>query len=195
MIRIEHTVSTVGRAGQVAQNRRGLLVERSINNGIIRNNSIMIEGGEYSNINEEQWEGSRSDLSNSSVTTYKVKNEVGYGPYGIYTEKRNDKTSIKIPINNKGNIPSIGNVEIVDGSNTINYELTGYIGRHYDNIRIEFTNDVRTFDFVISEWQGELIKPYDMSGEFSVTCIGYKNEIQDFSEPSEPTIVNISPTI
>lgn len=176
-------------AGQVYQEINGTLINSYIDDGKLNDDKVMIKDGDFSEVGENSWSTSPSKLTKGKLGNFKVKNVVGIGPYGMYTNEEG-QTVIKAPINRKGILPVISGVNITDNGNFIDYELQGDLVM-YENIRISFSDGELSFDFIVKDREGQLSKPFEMNGNYTVTCIGYRDEIENYSEPSDEIEVSI----
>ena len=193
MLTIETIIDAKPGVGQVHQDIDGTLMESSIKKGKLVENKIKIQNGIFEGYGEDSWSTGTSELTKSLIKDFRIKGFIGIGPYGFFS-KPNNEIGVKTPIKRTGTLPSLDSVVITDNGEFINYTM---IGNHqiYDTIRIVMNDGVRKHEFLVKNGSGSIFKPYDMHGEYSVTAIGYKNNIQQFSEPTKPTTITILPQI
>lgn len=156
----------------------------------LKDKTADVVNGEFDLVNLEDWTSGPSKLTKGEILSFGVKTFPGIGPYGFYTDNES-RTSIKIPIRKPGDLPKIKELTLTNKANTISYELSGDIAI-YEFVRIIADGVNDSYEFMTSKISGEILKPAGMSGEYSFTCIGYRDEIQSFSDPSEPVIMTIN---
>lgn len=160
------------------------LVSMNLDKDFLFDNVADVENGIYDNINEGSFDKAPSKLSKNKVKSFAVKTFPRLGPYGMFTTF-NGEVNVKIPIEKAATLPKINSVIMSLDGDFISYEIIGDINV-YEFIRISFKQGNFTEDFMVSEHTGRLMKPIGMSGEYKVTCVGYSDEIKNFSNPSRP---------
>lgn len=152
------------------------------------NKSAQIINGNYNNLDFSE-ESPR--ITTDPVKQYFVKtlqNEF-VGAYGGFRHANQDVSQIKLPINfTVGKVPP-NIISIGQTDTTITYEIADRTVVMYDWFRFVFVNvetGISDYEPIVSDLQGEIDKPVEFSGEYSVFVIGYKNETQEHSKPTEP---------
>ena len=200
MINIEYTIDlkvdnsgwepVKSPAGQVYTKINGDLVNTYISHGLLSDDVAEINIGDYTPIDSDYWLTERSKLTKGKVRNFKIKNITGVGPIGMYVNEK-DETVIKIPIETPGVLPTLDNIVIEDDEEFINYEINNDMS-FYENVRLIFKQGDLTHEFIVNENNGSIPKPFDMEGQFTLTAIGYNDNIREFSNESEGLDVTIT---
>lgn len=128
-------------------------------------------------------------FTKTKVSRFGIKNLLGIGAYGYYMDEEGLIGTIKVPINyTEGKVPP--SLSTTDQDTTIKYSINNPDLFSYEAFRLVFLQGDFAYEFITYELEGEAEKPFGMFGDFEVSCIGYRNELQDFSVPSES--INIS---
>jgi|GEM_PF-6383156 len=162
------------------------LIQYFIGGSQTANRSAEIILGNYANLYDELEDEATARITSSNVSRIGVKTLVGLGAYGFYVDANGEYSYILIPINPKdeGNAPP----ELLSLSQTDTTIIFGIRNPdiiEYETFRLTFRQGLFAFEFITYELDGEIEKPFDMEGDFSVTVIGYRNEISEFSNPTE----------
>ncbi len=130
-------------------------------------------------------------LTMAKISGYGVKSSVGIGSYGFFVDEKGENTYVRIPIRQvSGTTPPTFSVDQTDL--TITYAIGNPDLIMYESFRMIFRQGPFAYEFITQDIEGEVEKPFGMHGDFIVTCIGYKNEIQDYSQPTPPININIT---
>lgn len=177
-------------AGQVYTKTNGDLVNTYISDGLLSDDVAEINIGDYIPIDSSYWLTERSKLTKANIRNFKVKNITGVGPIGMYVNDK-DETVIKVPIETPGGLPTLDNLVIEDDDEFINYEINNDMS-FYENVRLIFKQGDLTHEFIVNENIGSIPKPFNMEGEFTLTAIGYNDNIREFSSESHGIDVTIT---
>jgi hypothetical protein len=173
---------------QLAHEPHGTLVQYFKSGGNLQNKSAMITLGNYDNV---VFEDENPRFTTEQIERFGIKSLIGLGGYGYYKESAKNVTRIKIPINYVAGQAPPSVVSIGQTDKTITYHIQNHDIILYEWFRFSFTQNGISTDFVTSQLSGEFEKPFNFEGGFSVSVIGYRNEIQQFSRPTEPLTINI----
>ena len=172
---------------------RNELIQYFIHEGRAENRSAVIELGDYTNLADEL-EDELQRMTSGQVSRIGVKSLVGLGAYGFYVSQNEEGefTRILLPINPDvigGPPPTL---VIGQTDTTLTYTIGNPEIIDYECFRLIFRRGLFAHEFITYELVGEVDKPFDMEGEYSVTCIGYRNEISEFSKPTEAVEIAVA---
>lgn len=169
---------------------------------ILENEYQQINMGNYEVLNPEEdelgiygekWVKEPQRFTKSKITDFGIKTLVGYGAYGFFLDASGKKGRVKVPIVRKNNNnPPVLLLAVEE--DTIIYNIQNTESSLYECFRLSFTQDGYRYDFITYDPNGEIIKIPGMYGEFEVTCIGYRNEIQEYSKPTDIITIDIGKT-
>jgi len=162
------------------------LINYFINNNYLNNKSTTPYNGNFNNL---IFKDEPNRITTSSISNYGIKSATGIGAFGFYRDS-NGKTIIKTPINYSLGKP-IGEFEINQTDSKIIFNLQQF-SEIYEWYRFVFNQGLWSYEFKTNTLQGEFEKPFNMNGEFLVTCQGFRRELYEFSEISNPISVNIT---
>lgn len=164
------------------------LVQYFVNDSNLQNRSALVPFGDYTDLvlHEES-----ARFTRAKVSSFGVKSTVGIGAYGFYMDEEGKHGVVKVPINFTGGMAP-PNLIVGQTDLTITYEIGNPDVVNYEAFRLVFRQGEFAYEFITYQLEGEVDKPFGMQGDFIVTCIGYKNEIQDYSQPTPPISINIT---
>ena len=166
----------------------GTLVQYFIDGDLAESRSAMIRQGQYGDLAdmlEDDIPPRR--MTDKQILRIGVKSLVGLGAYGFYVSRDETGvyTRVMIPINwSAGGPPPT--LIIGQTDTTLTYTIGNPDIISYECFRLTLRRGHFAHEFITYDLEGEVEKPFDMEGEYSVTVIGYKNEISEFSKPTEP---------
>lgn len=184
---VEFEFDISGNENKGAQEPDGTFIVYSKSGENIVNQSMKIVNSDWTNAPVFQ---SVPSIITDIVSIWNIKDgNLGIGATGVW---QNTKTIVKVPLNYQAGQEPPQNPIIGQTDMTIIYSIQNPNIISYEWFRFEFLQNGLIRDFMTSQLEGEFKKPFDMEGEYTVIVIGYKNEIQQFSRPTEPIMVNIT---
>lgn len=130
-------------------------------------------------------------LTMAKISSYGVKSSVGIGSFGFFVDEKAEHTYIRIPIRDISGLAS-PTFSVDQTDKTITYSIMQPELILYESFRMVFRQGLLAYEFITYDILGEVEKPFGMQGDFVVTCVGYRNEIQDISQPAGPLNINIT---
>ena len=167
---------------QFAHEPNGELVQYYIDGMSANNRSAKITNGNYSGVIFKE---ERPRLTFNAVKRIGIKSLTDIGAYGFYIDSNGEYAFVRVPINYAGGSEP-PDLAVNQTDTTITYTLSNPSIITYETFRLIFRQDEWAYEFITMDLEGEFEKPFDMEGDFIVTCIGYRKEIQEYSEPTEP---------
>ena len=125
-------------------------------------------------------------FTKSKVSRFGIKTLVGLGAYGYYQDEERQSSFVKVPINYMPGTAPPSLLELSQTDKDIIYSIRNPAVIAYEAFRLVFRQGLFAYEFITCDLHGEIEKPFGMEGNFMVQVIGYGNEIQDFSRPTEP---------
>lgn len=175
---IEHIIPLSGTANRVEQEPDGTMVQYYQSGENLNNRSALIRLGDFSNI---VLEDEPQRFTSSLIQMFGTKHLINMGAYGFYILRDQSQTFIRVPINQQRGGPPPTLTAIEQTLTTIKYHITNPDIMVWEWFRLVFRNGEFAHEFVVYDWEGEVEKPFEMSGEYEVTVQGFRNEVQDWS--------------